>query len=113
MQGVLVAQLFRLQRPAGPVNRLSFHEVGVPLSVACHCVAVIVAFIGAFRFWKQQNAMARGKIYSGGWELNSVGAFLFMVRYIPRWFHYRVTLANTHLDYCGDLGAHSHHSHPD
>ncbi|CAG7920668.1 unnamed protein product [Penicillium olsonii] len=79
MQGVLVAQLFRLQRPAGPVNRLSFHEVGVPLSVACHCVAVIVAFIGAFRFWKQQNAMARGKIYSGGWELNSVGAFLFLI----------------------------------
>ncbi|CAG8135424.1 unnamed protein product [Penicillium salamii] len=79
MQGVLVAQLFRLQRPTGPVDRLSFHDVGVPLSVACHFVAVIVALIGAFRFWKQQNAMARGKIFAGGWELNSVGVFLFII----------------------------------
>ncbi|CAI7583362.1 unnamed protein product [Penicillium bialowiezense] len=79
MQGVLVAQLFRLQRPKGHVDRLSFHDVGIPLAVACHFVAVTVALIGAFRFWKQQNAMARGKIYTGGWELNLVGIFLFIV----------------------------------
>jgi uncharacterized membrane protein YidH (DUF202 family) len=79
MQGVLVAQLFRLQRPAGNVNRLSFHEVGVPLSVACHFVAIVVALIGAFRFWRQQNAISRGKVYAGGWELNFVGIFLFIV----------------------------------
>jgi len=80
MQGVLVAQLFRLQRPGGKVDRLSFHEVGIPLSVACHFVAIAVALIGAFRFWKQQNAIARGKVYAGGWELNSLGILLFIVR---------------------------------
>ncbi|KAK4861317.1 hypothetical protein LT330_004233 [Penicillium expansum] len=79
MQGVLIAQLFRLQRPLEKVDRLSFHEVGIPLSVTCHFVAVIVALIGAFRFWRQQNAIARGKVYAGGWELNSVGIFLFMI----------------------------------
>ncbi|OQD72297.1 hypothetical protein PENPOL_c001G01231 [Penicillium polonicum] len=79
MQGVLVAQLFRLQRPSQTVNRLSFYEVGIPLSVACHFVAVVVALIGAFRFWRQQNAIVRGKVYAGGWELNSVGILLFMV----------------------------------
>ncbi|CAI7621387.1 unnamed protein product [Penicillium viridicatum] len=79
MQGVLVAQLFRLQRPSHTVDRLSFYEVGIPLSVTCHFVAVVVALIGAFRFWKQQNAIARGKVYAGGWELNSVGILLFMV----------------------------------
>ncbi|KAJ5617372.1 hypothetical protein N7537_002486 [Penicillium hordei] len=79
MQGVLVAQLFRLQRPSQTVDRLSFHEVGIPLSVACHVVAVVVALIGAFRFWRQQNAITRGKVYAGGWELNSVGILLFIV----------------------------------
>lgn len=79
MQGVLVAQLFRLQRPKNNVDRLSFHEVGIPLAVACHFVALIVTLIGSFRFWRQQNAIARGKIYAGGWELNSVGIFLFIV----------------------------------
>ncbi|KAJ5365139.1 hypothetical protein N7517_008025 [Penicillium concentricum] len=79
MQGVLVAQLFRLQRPLEKVDRLSFHEVGIPLSVACHGVAVIVALVGAIRFWRQQNAIARGKVYAGGWELNSVGILIFAV----------------------------------
>ncbi|OQE02818.1 hypothetical protein PENVUL_c038G01734 [Penicillium vulpinum] len=79
MQGVLVAQLFRLQRSLVEVDRLSFHEVGIPLSVACHCAAVIIALIGAIRFWRQQNAISRGKIYAGGWELNSVGILLLAV----------------------------------
>ncbi|KAJ6124731.1 hypothetical protein N7471_012048 [Penicillium samsonianum] len=79
MQGALVAQLFRLQRPLTKVDRLSFHEVGIPLSVAYHFVAVIITLIGAFRFWRQQNAIAREKVYAGGWELNSVGILLFAV----------------------------------
>ncbi|KAJ5295309.1 hypothetical protein PENANT_c001G10228 [Penicillium antarcticum] len=79
MQGVLIAQLFRLQRPNTEVHRLSFHAVGIPLSVACHFVAVLVALIGAFRFWRQQNAISRGKVHAGGWEMNSVGIFLFIV----------------------------------
>jgi uncharacterized membrane protein YidH (DUF202 family) len=79
MQGVLIAQLFRLQRPNTDVHRLSFHAVGIPLSVACHFVAVLVTLVGAFRFWRQQNAISRGKVHAGGWDMNSVGIFLFIV----------------------------------
>jgi hypothetical protein len=39
-------------------------------------VAILVALVGAYRFWRQQNAIARGKIHAGGWELNSVGILL-------------------------------------
>jgi hypothetical protein len=81
MQGVLVAQLFRLQRPTAKAGHLSFYHVGIPLSVACHSVAVVVALIGAFRFWRQQSAISRGKVYAGGWELNLVGILLFMVSF--------------------------------
>lgn len=84
MQGVLIAQLFRLQRSKSTEDRLGFYQVGIPLSVACHCVAVLVALIGAYRFWRQQSAIARGKIHAGGWELNSVGILLFAVSLVSR-----------------------------
>ncbi|KAJ5133061.1 hypothetical protein N7448_007219 [Penicillium atrosanguineum] len=79
MQGVLIAQLFRLQRSPTSEDRLRFYEVGIPLSVTCHCVAVVVALIGAYRFWRQQSAISRGKIHVGGWELNWVGILLFSI----------------------------------
>jgi hypothetical protein len=79
MQGVLVAQLFRLQDSQVQQDGLRFHQVGIPLSVACHGVAILVAFVGAYRFWKQQGAVALGKIHAGGWEVNIVGILLFCV----------------------------------
>ncbi|KAJ5625462.1 hypothetical protein N7510_001771 [Penicillium lagena] len=79
MQGVLIAQLFRLQQSKSQQNSLRFEQVGIPLSVACHCVALLVALIGAYRFWKQQSAVALGKIHAGGWEVNMVGILLFLV----------------------------------
>ncbi|CAG7919385.1 unnamed protein product [Penicillium olsonii] len=75
-QGVLIAQLFRLQTAEALAGKLGFHQVGVPLSVTCHSVAILVALVGAFRFWRQQGAIARNKIHAGGWELNSVGILL-------------------------------------
>ncbi|KAL4773921.1 hypothetical protein BDW60DRAFT_12008 [Aspergillus nidulans var. acristatus] len=72
MQGVLIAQLFRLQF-AGSSKGLGYHEVGVPLSVTCHCAAIVTAILGAHRFWKQQSAIALGTVYAGGWELNCIG----------------------------------------
>ncbi|KAJ6093595.1 hypothetical protein N7486_008884 [Penicillium sp. IBT 16267x] len=79
MQGVVIAQLFRLQRAPSDQDRLRFYQVGIPLAVSCHGVAVLVALIGAFRFWRQQNAISLGKIHAGGWELNSVGILLFAI----------------------------------
>ncbi|CAL5867230.1 uncharacterized protein PFLUO_LOCUS1445 [Penicillium psychrofluorescens] len=69
MQGVLIAQLFRLQQSNSQQASLRFQQVGIPLSVACHGVALLVAVIGAYRFWKQQGAIASGKIHAGGWEV--------------------------------------------
>ncbi|KAH8692118.1 hypothetical protein BGW36DRAFT_387035 [Talaromyces proteolyticus] len=71
MQGVLVAQLFRLQ--VEQKTRFDFYTVGIPLSIAYQCCAIVVALMGAYRFWRQQNAIARGKVIAGGWEINSMG----------------------------------------
>ncbi|PLB50775.1 hypothetical protein P170DRAFT_446022 [Aspergillus steynii IBT 23096] len=79
MQGVLVAQLFRLQRQTDPNSELGYYEVGVPLSVACHCAAILVAFMGAHRFFKQQNAVALGTVYAGGWELYCIGGLIGLI----------------------------------
>ncbi|KAB8238570.1 hypothetical protein BDV23DRAFT_14652 [Aspergillus alliaceus] len=79
MQGVLIAQLFRLQQQNSPADKLTYYEIAIPLSVACHCTAIVVAIIGASRFWKQQNAVALGTIYAGGWELNCIGLLIALV----------------------------------
>jgi uncharacterized membrane protein YidH (DUF202 family) len=76
MQGVLIAQLFRLQQPS---DRLKFYVAGKPLAVTCHCVAILVALIGAYRFWRQQGAISAGKVHAGGWELNAVGILICAV----------------------------------
>ena len=81
IQGVLVAQLFRLQSsksgaPGGPSSSLRFASVAVPLSVAYQTCAILVALLGAYRFWRQQNAIARGKVLSGGWELHGIMTFV-------------------------------------
>jgi uncharacterized membrane protein YidH (DUF202 family) len=83
-QGVLIAQLFRLQAVESVADKLGFDQVGIPLSVTCHGVAILVALVGAYRFWRQQNAIARGKIHAGGWELNSVGILLGCVSPVKR-----------------------------
>ncbi|KAL1969219.1 hypothetical protein VTN77DRAFT_473 [Rasamsonia byssochlamydoides] len=71
MQGVLIAQLFRLQNSHS--TRFDFYTVGIPLSVAFHGCAILISAMGAFRFWRQQHAIARGKVYAGGWEMNCIG----------------------------------------
>ncbi|RHZ46211.1 DUF202 domain-containing protein [Aspergillus thermomutatus] len=76
MQGVLVAQLFRLQRSTAVHAPLGYFRVGIPLAVTCHVVAILVALMGAHRFWRQQSAVAHGKVHAGGWELNGIGIFI-------------------------------------
>ena len=89
MQGVLIAQLFRLQRvpPEKTGSKIGFYEVGIPLSVSCHGVALIVAVVGAYRFWKQQNAVSKGKVYAGGWEMILIGILVALVSLIPLYFY--------------------------
>ncbi|KAE8148676.1 hypothetical protein BDV25DRAFT_157792 [Aspergillus avenaceus] len=79
MQGVIIAQLFRLQQQHSPEDELTYYEVAIPLSVTCHCIAIVVAGIGASRFWKQQNSVALGTVYAGGWELNCIGLLIALI----------------------------------
>ncbi|GKZ61399.1 hypothetical protein AnigIFM49718_008115 [Aspergillus niger] len=55
---------------------LGFYEVGIPLAVSCYGVAILIAAMGAYRFWKQQNVVALGTVYAGGWELNCIGVLI-------------------------------------
>lgn len=73
MQGVVISQLFRLQPQD---DRLKFYAIGIPLAVTCHGVAILVALLGALRFWRQQGAISVGKVHAGGWELIAVGLLL-------------------------------------
>lgn len=77
MQGVLIAQVFRLQSARS--TRFDFRTVGIPLSIAYQCCAIVIALMGAYRFWRQQNAIARGKVVVGGWEINSMGFMTLLV----------------------------------
>lgn len=82
MQGVLIAQLFHLYSPESDrrATRFTYATVGVPLSVTFQSCAIVVAILGAARFWRQQMAIARGKVFAGGWELNAIGGLTMSVR---------------------------------
>jgi uncharacterized membrane protein YidH (DUF202 family) len=69
MTGVIIAQLFRIQRASNPNPQIGFYVIGEPLSVAFIGTAIFVLFVGAIRFWRLQNALVRGKALAGGWEL--------------------------------------------
>ncbi|KAK2758768.1 hypothetical protein FQN54_003460 [Arachnomyces sp. PD_36] len=71
--GVIIAQLFRLQMKSDSGPALGFDDLGIPLACGCYGAAILIALMGSYRFWRQQSAMARGKVYAGGWELNSMG----------------------------------------
>jgi uncharacterized membrane protein YidH (DUF202 family) len=82
MTAVIISQLFRLQHTESPNKTLGYYVLGTPLACVCIVAATIVLLLGSYRFWRQQNAMLRGKVHAGGWELNVVGITIFMVYYI-------------------------------
>ena len=77
----IIAQLFRLQRSSQPDLELGYFVLGKPLACMCVVAAIIVSILGTWRFWRQQNAMLRGKVWAGGWEMNGVGAVIFAVSF--------------------------------
>lgn len=72
MTGVMVAQLFRLQHAPKPDPHFGYHALGKPLAAVFILSAIAVTFLGAFRFWRQQNAIVRGKVHAGGWEILAI-----------------------------------------
>jgi len=78
--GIVIAQLFRLEHTEVP-QPFGFFILGIPLACICIGAAVVITLLGAYRFWRQQNAMVRGKVHAGGWELTAVGVTAVVVTF--------------------------------
>ncbi|KAH8813202.1 hypothetical protein F5884DRAFT_328227 [Xylogone sp. PMI_703] len=83
MMGVTLAQLFRLQHNPQPNTDFGYYVLGRPLSVICQCLAIYVLLVGAYRTWRLQNALVRGKALAGGFEvvIIAVGVFLILLTF--------------------------------
>ncbi|KAK4984952.1 hypothetical protein LTR50_006292 [Elasticomyces elasticus] len=69
MIGVLIAQLYRLQHSLIPSTTFGYFVISKPLAAIFEIAAIVLVLLGAYRSWRQQNAMARGKVWVGGWEI--------------------------------------------
>lgn len=83
MLGITVAQLFRLQHAPKPSTVFGFYILGKPLACLCQGAAIYTLLIGAFRTWRSQNAIVRGKAISGGFEILffTLGVFAILVMF--------------------------------
>ena len=80
---VILAQLFRLQHTERPDKTIGYFVLGIPLASVLIGAALVVQLLGTYRFWRQQNAMLRGKFHAGGWELNVIGV-IYSVVFSPK-----------------------------
>ncbi|KAK5278607.1 hypothetical protein LTR16_008431, partial [Cryomyces antarcticus] len=74
MIGVTIAQLFRIQHAPSPSPVFGYFILGKPLAAVFEGAAILMTLLGAYRSWRQQNAMVRGKVWAGGWEILAVMA---------------------------------------
>jgi uncharacterized membrane protein YidH (DUF202 family) len=79
MTGVIIAQLFRIQRALHPDPEIGFYVIGKPLSVTFIGMAIFVLLVGTMRFWRLQDALVRGKALAGGWEIFVIMALSALV----------------------------------
>jgi hypothetical protein len=79
MIGITTAQLFRLQHSPTPNPVFGFYVIGIPLAAIFEGAALVVLLVGAFRFWRQQNAIVRGKVFAGGWEIVFIMVLVIVV----------------------------------
>jgi len=77
--GVVIAQLFRLQHALHPSQTLGFFVLGIPLAATFIAGGAFILLLGAFRFWRQQNAIVRGKVFAGGWEITAIMVLIIVV----------------------------------
>ena len=77
--GVTIAQFFRLKNEGAVNPPFGFFTLGIPLACAFIGSALVITVVGSWRFWRQQNALARGKIHVGGWEINTVAMVSLLV----------------------------------
>jgi uncharacterized membrane protein YidH (DUF202 family) len=81
MTGIFTTQSFVVQSDNRDMA-LSLFVLGIPLSSVCQAAALVNVIAGAFRFWRHQSAMTKGKACSGGWEVLLVAGMITLVRAI-------------------------------
>jgi uncharacterized membrane protein YidH (DUF202 family) len=96
MMGTILAQLYRLEHRPNPSKVFGYFVLSKPLAVIFQCAALLIALMGGIRFYRQQHAMAIGKVRAGGWELMSVGIGTLVVSVSKR------VMNNTYDDGCAD-----------
>lgn len=79
MMGIFIAQLCRLSHSPSPDPVFGYFVVSKPLSAIFQGSALGTVLFGAFRYWRHQNAMLRGKACVGGWEMLAAASYLFTV----------------------------------
>lgn len=70
----------RLQHSPTPNPVLGYFVISVPLACVCHASAISFSILGAVRYLRLQNEMARGQAVAGGWEVKCAGAITTLVR---------------------------------
>lgn len=73
IMGVAIDQLFRLNHSTTPDEVFGFYVMGEPLAALFISGSLLVTVFASWRFWRQQNALTRGKVHVAGWELWAVG----------------------------------------
>ncbi|KAJ8613187.1 hypothetical protein MRB53_037053 [Persea americana] len=81
MIGVTIAQLFRLQNSGSHDPEFGYFVLGVPLSVIFIVASIIITTCGGWRFYRQQNALTRGKIHAAGYEVYIVGLVVALLSF--------------------------------
>jgi len=79
MLGVVIAQLYRLQHSQSPDPTFGYYVLSKPISCIFHASAICVALLGSVRFFRQQHAMAIGKVQAGGFEIMIIGVYVLLV----------------------------------
>lgn len=84
MLGAIVAQLYRLNHSPHPDPVFGYYVLSKPISSILQCSALCVVLLGSIRYFRQQSAMARGKVSAGGWEMLTI---MFLVGSVCLCFH--------------------------
>ena len=80
----MIAQLYRLQHREHPSKVFGYFVLSKPLSAIFQFAALLVVLLGCIRFWRQQSAMAIGRVHAGGWEIIATAIGTFLVSVKPR-----------------------------
>lgn len=75
MLGAVIAQLYRLNHSPHPDPVFGFFVLSKPIGGILQCSALGMVLLGAVRYFRQQSAMASGKVFAGGWEVLTIVVF--------------------------------------